>query len=73
MTTLMFNTSCGLIVCYMSDDGNIFKYDDPIFLKDKPITSANVINGDDVFLTYGDTFDVLVSNDLECDDELTDE
>ena len=52
LATIAFNTDCGLFLCTIYDDGHIDLYEEPIFLEDSPITSVNVIQDDDLFVTY---------------------
>ena len=52
MVELLFNTSRGLFVCGLAADGQIDTHDEPVFLDNRPVTSANVVGGDTVLVTY---------------------
>ena len=69
MATIAFSTNRGLFICILYDDGHIDLYEEPIFLDHHTVTSANVIQGDNLFVTYKSEFechieDVVLKHDM---------
>ena len=52
MVELLFATSRGLFVCGLAADGEIEMHDEDVFLKGRPVSSANVLSGDKILVTY---------------------
>ena len=68
LATVVFNTSKGLFVCGIAADGHIDPADDNVFLSKHPITTANVISGNDVLVTYQNTIEVIPEQDMEANE-----
>ena len=62
---LVFNTTDGVFVCGIDDDNHIEKQTD--FLRGRNVTTANVMHGEEVFVTFDDKKQrkVLVDDELE--------
>ena len=58
LATIVFNTSFGLFVCGITNDGYIDRYEeDPIFLENKRVTGAFITQGEAAFITYDKNYE----------------